>query len=168
MTLYSPRPPLACEPSSSSRSYRPPKEVNIAHCSLDYLLLNLFNHLVNPHLYFLLLGLRRGSCHFPSLFSWRSFLFAQLPPGVPLVHEALAVCEQVGGNVALSDSVLFIERPAVFTQVLADQSLLLLRQQRTGPRSPNELLELVEDVLLKLLTPEVPDTIAVLDLPRYE
>jgi hypothetical protein len=41
---------------------------------------------------------------------------------------------------------------------------LLFRQQSSGARTPEELLELVNDVLLELHPSEVPDCIAILNL----
>lgn len=139
---------------------------NMTNPSLDDLLFDLLDHLINPDLNFLFRLLLLLSLNLLSAFlAFRRHLFlAARAPRVPLVDEPLAKRDELGADVALLRSVLLLERAAVFPEVAPDLALLLLRKQaaRTGP--PEELLEAVEDVLLDFLATEVPESIAILEL----
>ena len=74
--------------------------------------------------------------------------------------------DQLCTDVTLLRRVLLVELPAVLLEGAADLALLLLGEQRPWARTPEELLEAVENVLLELLSTEVPDGVAVLDLQR--
>ena len=137
---------------------------------LDDLLLDLLNDLVDPDLDLLLLLLLRRLLlcglgflpAFPPLL--RNLLLAAQPPSVPLVDEPLAVRDELRANVALLCGVLLVELAAELLEVTPDLPLLLLREQCARARAPEELLEAVEDVLLELLSAEVPDRVTVLQL----
>ena len=71
---------------------------------------------------------------------------------------------ELGTDVAFLSSIFLVELSAVLLEVAADLALLLLGEQRARAWPPEELLEAVEDVLLELLSLEVPDGVAVLNL----
>ena len=75
---------------------------------------------------------------------------------------------QLRADVAFLCRVFFIKCAAVLLQVSTDLSLLLLCQQRAWARSPYELFEPVQDVLLELLPAEVPDRISVFKLTPHQ
>ena len=88
-------------------------------------------------------------------------------PGVPLVDEPLPVRNELRADVALLRGVLLLELATVLLEVAPDLPLLLLGEECARARAPEELLEAIENVLLELLAPEVPDGVAVLELQSF-
>lgn len=129
---------------------------------LDHHFLDSLDQLLNPLLHFLLLldlVLHRG--HIPSLGTFLPYLES---PGIPLVDESLSVRDQLLVGGVLAQLVFLVERTRVLLEVPSDRLLLLLVEKRAGSGSPQELLELIDDVLFKLDSAEVPDCITILDL----
>lgn len=75
--------------------------------------------------------------------------------------------DELRADVALLRCVLFVKLPAVLLEVTANLALLFLGEQSPRAWSPEELLKAVEDVLLKLLSTEVPDSVAILNLQCF-
>lgn len=95
------------------------------HRLLENLLLNLVNHLVNPHLDFFLLRFRIRKSFSLSPFP-KEFRLAPHPPRVPFVHQSFPEGNQLRTDIALLRSVILVEGPAVFLQVFAYLALLVL------------------------------------------
>ena len=124
--------------------------------------LNLLDNLFNPNLDLLLLldfGLFASA---PPLI--RDFGLAPGPPCIPLVDETLALSNEFSTLFVYICSIFLFECASILAEILPDKALLLFVEQRTWTRPPEELLEPIENVLLQLLTAEVPDGISVLKL----
>lgn len=75
--------------------------------------------------------------------------------------------DELRADVALLRGVLLLELATVLLEIAPDLPLLLLGEECARARAPEELLEAIENVLLELLAPEVPDGVAVLELQSF-
>lgn len=75
-------------------------------------------------------------------------LLAPCAPGIPFIHQAFSGRQLLSIALELCLSVFFIKLLAVFSQVLPDLTLFVLRQEGTRTRAPDELLETVKNMLL--------------------
>lgn len=116
---------------------------------LHYLLFDLLNNLINPLLnlllfLFVVLAIKFLSTT-PLLFC--NVSLAPCAPCVPLVKKALAMSDKLCADIAFFCSIFLIECAAILTQVLANEPLLFLCKKTAGPRSPNELLKTIKNLL---------------------
>ena len=72
--------------------------------------------------------------------------------------------DEFSADVRFLRRVLLLEYPRVFPEVSTDQALLFFRQERACARSPEELFESIQYMLLKLLAFEIPNCVPVLEL----
>lgn len=154
---------VCSEREFSERHYRD------RECLVNDFLLNLFDDFVDPNLYLLfrllLRLLERWKVLLPALLPLlRQLLLRSDTPGIPFVNQPPSLRYELSTDVALFGSILFVECSAVFFEILPDLALLLLGEQCTRSRTPEELLEAVHDVLLKFLPAEIPYSITVLEL----
>lgn len=74
--------------------------------------------------------------------------------------------DEFGADVRFLRRVLLLKCSGIFPEVSTDKPLLFFRKERAGARSPEELFESIQDVLLKFLSFEIPDGVTVLELLR--
>lgn len=135
--------------------------------SLHHLFLYLLNHFINPYLNFLLLYV------FLLCIQLLPFAFLLItnirltlrPPSIPFVNKSFAVSDELCAVEAVFCCIFFVERTAIFPKIFPNQTLLVFCQQCAWTRSPQELLESIQDVLLKFLSAEVPYGKSVFKLP---
>lgn len=85
-------------------------------------------------------------------------------PRVPLGDRTSPRFQYLGRSSRSESLVDLIVASAVFFKVLANAVLLFFAQERTRSRSEEDLLELVERLLVELLTAEIVDPIASFEL----
>lgn len=137
--------------------------------SLDDYLLHLLDHLVDPHrnlFLFVLIALAIRPVRFrtPSSALLLHVVLALETPCVPFVDQPLPVRDKLSADVRRLRLVVLLELTAVVLQSAANLALLLLGQERARSRTPQKLLEAIDNLLLKLLAAEAPDSEPVLKL----
>lgn len=90
-------------------------------------LLDLFNHLIEPllNLLFRLLPSNALQSLSPAMLLVHNITLAPCPPCIPFVDQPLAMCNQLGADVAFLCRIFFIKCATVLLQVSTDLSLLL-------------------------------------------
>ena len=73
--------------------------------------------------------------------------------------------DEFGTDVGFLRRVFLFERSGVFSKGPADLTLLFFRQECARTRSPEELFESIQDVLLEFYALEIPDGVPVFKLP---
>lgn len=123
--------------------------LNTSEHLLYDLLLDLLNNLINPFLNLLLFLFVMLAIEFLSSTPLLFYNVSLTPcaPCVPFVKKALTMSDKLCADIALFRSIFLVECTAILTQVLANLPLVILCKKTTRPRSPNELLEAIKDVL---------------------
>lgn len=134
--------------------------------SKSYLLHNdffrLLDDLVNPDLNLLLLGITMVGLLLASILEHSKSYGGS--PGIPFVDKTLPSGDDFRTRLVLIGGVFLLECAAELLEVAPDFLLLILGQQTSWPRAPEELLESIQNMFLQLLSSEVPDSVPVLKL----